>query len=70
MSYPYSMQSKNGVEFYPMTQHVHGKQTPDEYIEELIISLYDEYIINRRFDYENLDKLFSLVIKKCKEKEI
>jgi hypothetical protein len=57
---------KYNIEFYPMTHHLNGKQTPDEYIEELITFLYNEIIIDRRFNKEDAKKLFNLVIERTK----
>ena len=69
MSYFCSMRSEvYDIEFYLMTQHVNGIQSPEEYIEDLVTSLYKELIIDRRFDKKNAIKLLNLTIEKVEER--
>lgn len=71
MSYWCSMKSEvYDIKFYPMTQHVNGEQSPEEYIEKLVDKLYNEFVYDRRFDRENAEKLFNLVLEKMEYNKI
>jgi hypothetical protein len=57
---------KYNIEFYPMTKHLEGIQSPDEYIKTLIDYLYGE-LFDRRIDKENSIKILKETIKKFEE---
>jgi hypothetical protein len=67
MGYAYWMKSsKFDVEFYPMSQHITGQQTGDEYIESLVVKILNIFW-DRRIDSKNSIKILKEVERRINE---
>jgi hypothetical protein len=60
---------KYSINVYPTTDLVHDRISHTKYVESLIRFLINEMYYGRRFDSENLEKLFAETIKCVKEIE-
>lgn len=54
---------KYPIRIYPTNDVVYGKITHDQYIEDIIFDLINDFYYGRRFDPSELQKLFNITVK-------